>query len=229
MAGEVTEAQRSEVQTHLDECRMCAERSQALEAGRESFLQTPPPRAMPGERPARARVKTIPILVPSSVVILLALAFLLHSGLGSRKGDPALDLGIRTKGQEHLGFLVKRDRKVTRGSAGEVLYPGDALQFFYTSTESAYLAVISVDGAGRVSVYHPEGNRAQAIEPGNEVALSSSVVLDEVLGPETIYGLFCKEPIAIEPVVTVLRSRPHEPPIPKGCRVRKIRVVKKTR
>jgi hypothetical protein len=104
--------------------------------------------------------------------------------------------------------------------------PGDTLQFTYVSERARHLAVLSLDGADRASVYFPDGARAAPIAAGRDVPLPRSTVLDEVLGPERLYGLFCEQPIALEPVRAQLERRRALPPL-DGCRVVQLAIEKR--
>jgi hypothetical protein len=122
---------------------------------------------------------------------------------------------------------VKRGEAVTLAGPGEVVQPGDALRLSYTTDRAGFLAIVAVDGARMASVYYPAGPRAARIEPGKDAPLDASVVLDDVLGPETAYGLFCSEPIELEPVRAAFQSSPDHPPIPPSCEVDRISYVKR--
>ncbi|HVH43483.1 MAG TPA: DUF4384 domain-containing protein, partial [Labilithrix sp.] len=135
---------------------------------------------------------------------------------------------VRGKGAAHVGFYVKRGEHVWRGGDGERVQPGDALRFTVTSATASYVAVMSVDGAHHASVYYPyDGARAVPCEAGGDVALPSSVVLDAVVGNETLIALSCDRAIELEPIRARLDGRPFvHPPAVEGCRVETTRLEK---
>jgi hypothetical protein len=76
-------------------------------------------------------------------------------------------------------------------------------------------------------VYWPDAPRAKRVEPGTDVQLDRSTVVDATLGPETAYGLFCEAPVELEPLRASFQAAPEAPPLPKGCHVDRMSFVKK--
>jgi hypothetical protein len=81
------------------------------------------------------------------------------------------------------------------------------------------VAVLSVDGALRVSLYYPSEPTAAPQPAGEEVPLPLSTVLDDTLGPERLYVLACSSPLPLEPVLSRLEREPLHPPLVEGCAV----------
>ena len=93
---------------------------------------------------------------------------------------------------------------------GACLRPGDALRFVVRPGQSRHLLIISIDGAGQSTVYHPYGAAASGPAPANGVALPGSIELDNAPGPERIYALFSDAPVAADAVrsgLTELHAR----------------------
>ncbi|WP_437964604.1 zf-HC2 domain-containing protein [Sorangium sp. So ce260] len=245
LAGELDPAEQQATRAHLDGCARCARRFAEIEAGRAAFLADPPPlrapaaprTAAPAVRRLRARA-----LFPA-VTAALGAAAVLAAGLfvdpppappAPPRGDdrgaglaPA-EQGARTKGGGgRIGFYVARGEVVVPGGPGEVVHPNDRLQFTYSTADAGYFALLGVDGARKGSIYFPAGGVAAQIQPGEEVPLPSSVVLDETLGAEVLYGLFCDAPVALEPLRAALESAPDLPPAPAGCRVDSVSLDKR--
>ncbi|WP_437895676.1 DUF4384 domain-containing protein [Sorangium sp. So ce124] len=225
MAGQLDAAAAQEASAHVAGCSRCSARRSEMEAARASFAASAPPLRLARGAPApRAAEKVRPPrrwLAPAAASALAAAAaalffFRFHAGPEGRDAEIP---GERIKGAERIGFYVKRGGSVLPGGAGERLQPGDAIQFTYSSTEARYLAILSVDGASQASVYYPSGPVAARIEPGREVLLPQSTVLDDTLGTERIFGLFCSEAIAVEPLRAALAAHPDAPPAPPGCEV----------
>jgi hypothetical protein len=119
----------------------------------------------------------------------------------------------RSKGKPALAFYVKHGEVVREGRPGEAVYPNDAINFTVSTDGPAFLAIISVDGAGKVSAYYPEGPAAAAIPAGRDQVLPRSVLLDDTLGLERVVGVFCDRPILVaELAAAVARDA-----IPSGC------------
>jgi len=110
----------------------------------------------------------------------------------------------RSKGKPALTFYVKHSEVVREGGPGEVVYPNDAINFTVSTEVPAYLAIVSVDGAGKVSAYYPAGPAAAAIPTGRDQVLPRSVLLDDTLGVERVVGVFCDRPIAVAELVAAV-------------------------
>ncbi|MDI3287506.1 DUF4384 domain-containing protein [Polyangium sp. 15x6] len=226
VAGELDAAAGRDARAHLDGCARCAARLAEIEADRRAFLADPPP--LPAARPvpkARRLARWAPRV---AVALAAAAAFAFWFRARPAVDDPE-EPGTRIKGRPRVGFYVKHGAAVTPGAAGESVYPGDTLQFTYTmQRDDAYFALISVDGARKASVYYPSAPRAVRITRGNDVPLDQSTVLDDVLGAETTYALFCADPIELEPLRVAFEAAPDSPPIPAGCEVDRVSFVKRT-
>ena len=209
LAGEATNelAQRA----HLRSCSACGKRWEEIEAEREAFTRAAPPLRLTTRGGARRRAWLWSGAAVAAAAAGVALLLLSGGGAG-REGD-----AIRRKGGERLGFYVQHAAGVRQGGAGEVVHPGDSLRFTYSTDEARYLAIISVDAAAQITSYFPLGATAVRIEPGSDVAVDGSTIVDEVLGSETIYALFCDSAIALEPTRARFARAPHAPPLPRGC------------
>lgn len=127
---------------------------------------------------------------------------------GGHDGD-----ATRAKGKPALSFYVKHGEAVREGGPGEVVMPGDAVNFTVSADAPAFVAIISVDGAGKVSVYYPDGPTAAAIRAGRDQVLPRSVLLDDTLGLERVAAAFCDRPLAVaELAAAVARGA-----TPSGC------------
>ena len=138
--------------------------------------------------------------------------------------------GERSKGSAHLTAYVVRDGVANAAHAGEIVHPDDILQMVYTATEPGYLAVLSRDGAGVVSVYFDdESGRAAAMEAGRELSLPHSITLDDVLGRETLYTLFCTGPAELGGLREQLADafEPAAVRAPAGCRIETMDIEKR--
>jgi hypothetical protein len=136
---------------------------------------------------------------------------------------------VRTKGSDYLSFYVKRGEAVHRGRLGEQVRRGDRLRFAYTASSPRYLAILSLDGARRASVYHPATAQAERVEPGSEVLLPSAVELDEAPGEERIYAVFCDQPPQLERLRAELAAKQTRFAAPADCTLDQIVVVKEVR
>lgn len=222
LAGEVSDPEPGK--THLRSCQLCAERLAAIEADREAFERDAPRLALPAPVRTPRRSWVWPVAGAATVAVAAAAVLLVLPGEEQPSQESS---GVRRKGGERIGVFVKHGQAVRQGASGEVVQPGDSLRFSYATDEPSYLALISVDGADRVTVYFPHAGTAQAVEPGRDVALPGSTILDDTLGSETIYGLFCNHAAELEPVRAAFAASPREPPIPEGCVVDRLLIEKR--
>jgi len=203
LVGEITTAEERAAHAHLDACRACSERLQVLRRDRDPLAALQPQRAK--RWPFAARV-----VLGGAVAAALALFAVQMPGSEMTS--------TRAKGGPRLGYYVKHGDDTRPGGAGETVRAGDTLIFTATAATPGFVAVLSREGPGKASVYFPSGARAEPVAAGREVVLPVATVLDDAVGSERIYGLFCASPEPIEP----LRSRLAATgalPVPQGCHV----------
>ena len=207
LAGELGPDEAERVRAHVAGCTPCASAVEALRAGRDAAM-LPPLRIAPV--PPRRTLPLRRILALSGG--LAAAAGLL---LVLRAGGP----GERSKGAGvGLAMYVLHGDTVRQAGPGEVVAAGDAVRFAVTTTEPAYVAVLSLDPAGRASIYFPTDARAAPVAAGNDVPLSTATRLDAIVGEEHVVGLFCDHPVELEPVRASLEAAAGGA-IPTGCKV----------
>jgi anti-sigma factor RsiW len=220
LADELASSAARHARDHLATCSRCSARFAAFDAERQAFAAAPPapvPSALTSARVTpRARRPWAWLAVPAALAA--------GAALWIARPRPTDELeGVRTKGGGHLELFVEHASAMRAGGPGEVVAPGDRLQFAYSSARAGFLTIASVDGAGAVSVYHEES----PVAPGEHVTLGESVRLDGTLGDETIYALFCARSIDAAPVVARLRAQPHASPDVDGCEVETLTIVKR--
>jgi hypothetical protein len=232
LAGELGPGEAEGLERHLSGCERCGARLGAVLAEREQFRATAPPLLLPvprdrapgpatgeviplaGARPGLARGRARRAAFALAPLGLAAAALLLVVGL--RGGGPEPELPWRPKGRAQLAVFVRHGDEVRAAAPGEIVAPGDALQFAFTRAAGRFVAVLSRDGAGKASVYFPLDGRAAAVGATGTLESTNSVVLDDVLGRETLYGLSCAGPTELEPLRAALETR-SAPTWPAGC------------
>jgi hypothetical protein len=137
-------------------------------------------RARPGGQPDRA-----PEWPPAPV------------GATQIKGPPfALDVVVRRRDGGRVEPLLP----------DSALREGDALRFRVRVPRPGYLAVLDIDGRGRVSPYAPRGGGALPVSQAGEFALDGSVVLDNVPGDERLIAVLCANPEEVARSTEVARA-----------------------
>lgn len=225
LAEELDAGARRAGEDHLAGCPRCQGRLDELERDRARFRLAHPPFPRRAERARQPGRWTLfrPWALPAAALGAAAALALLVGRLGT-PGTPPEE--TRIKGSVRLGFYLKRGDAVSSGRSGDVLHPGDAVRFTYTSRAPGHLVVVSRDGGGNVSVYHPDAALAAPVAPGEEEPLPDSIILDDVLGSEAIYAVLCSEPRPVAGIVEQLRRDGDLRAVP-GCAVDRI-VVEKT-
>lgn len=214
MAGELDGSEAARVGAHVDVCARCAAAAGSLREARAAPL--PPLRAAPPARTRRwrgAAALAAGLAAAAGVALVLVLG---PAGSGERaKGSPV-----------GLGMWVRHGDSVRRAGPGEVVAPGDDVRFSVTTRRPAWVAVLSLDAAGRASVYFPDGARAARVEAGTDVALPLATRLDATVGEERVVALFCDRPVELEPVRARM-ERSGEAAPPDGCEVTRWSFVKR--
>jgi hypothetical protein len=106
------------------------------------------------------------------------------------------------------------------------LRPGDRIRFVVDPGPHRFLLVVSVDGAGGASVYHPfDGRESAPVIPHRRLEVPGSIVLDRAPGPERLFALYSDRPLTAGEVLpalqkigaagaTVIRQQRELPPLP---------------
>jgi hypothetical protein len=228
-AAELSAVERVATAEHLDHCPRCRAKWDAISAERVAFSRLAPPpwiARSPSTSSARTTAavpkrRTLSRVGQAAVgaAALLAAAvgaFALFGHPGARGTE---EMGERSKGGSDFGYYVLRGSKVLEGRPDEPLFPGDAVQFVFTAPEHGYLGILSLDGASRASVYYPTSPVTAPVERGFRRPLPASTLLDDVLGRETTYAVYCRAPILLEPLRAALAEHPSKPPAADGCSV----------
>lgn len=203
------------VREHLATCTACTARYGELHADREAFQAAPPPLDLRMPEPPRRLAPRRAAWLGAAMALAASVVLVVMVGTQPRE---VLEVG-RTKGAGWSGFYVRHQGVVREGGPGEVVRPGDALQFTTSLATPGYVAVLSIDGARRASLYYPAEPTAAFQPAGEDVPLPLSTVLDGTLGPETLYVLACPAPIPLEPLLSALEREPSRPPQAEGCDV----------
>ncbi len=128
-------------------------------------------------------------------------------------------MAVRSKGRAYLSFVVDHRGRQRIGRPGDAVHPGDRIQLYYSTLGESYLAVFNRDQTNKLTVLFPQKDRAAKIPGGKEVALPFSSELDDVLGTEIFYGVFCASPQKVLVLKKGLGGRAGQALAPSGCTV----------
>lgn len=200
-----------EVEAHIARCTECRARHAELAAERQAFLAQRPEFEVPQKsRRARTRVAVLSGFAVAAAALLWAAPHV----------QPDVP-GVRLKGGPRLDYYVQREAAASRGTTLTKLAPGDRVRFSYTSERSAYLAVYGLDARGQASVFYPAAQGAARVEPGADQLLETAVELDDALGSEQVFAVFCDAPFLVEPLrLALFAQRTLE--ARSGCRIDKL-------
>jgi len=208
MMGELDAADAESVGTHLSTCAACSAAVAGMRGVREEVRALPLPPALLGRPPLRrpvprgAAVAGLGLALAASVLLMLR-----TEGAGERRKGAGVGLVM----------YVQHGDEVRRAAPGETVAPGDAVRFAVSTPAPAFVAVLSLDPAGRASVYFPQGPRAAEVPAGAEVPLPLGTRLDATVGEERLLGLFCTAPVELEPIRLALQQARDAAPLPTDC------------
>ncbi len=206
MMGELGAADAETVGTHVSACAACSAAAAGMRGVREEVRGLPLPLALGRPSPRRG--------VPAGAIAGLGLALAASLVVVLRApstGDRAKGTGLA------LTMYVQHGEEVRRAAPGENVAPGDAVRFAVSLRAPAYVAVLSLDPAGRAWVYFPPAPRAAPVPAGTEVPLPLGTRLDATTGEERLLGLFCASAVELEPVRQALEQGQDASPLPADC------------
>lgn len=113
---------------------------------------------------------------------------------------------VRLKGDAGLTI----DRKAGAGSErladGALVRAGDRLQLQYRAADATHGVIVSIDGAGGVTLHHPEGAATSTVlRSGGLVALDHSYELDDAPGFERFFFVTARAPIDVDAIMDAAR------------------------
>jgi hypothetical protein len=206
MMGELAAADSETVGTHVSGCAACSAAVAGMRGVREEVRALPVPIAL--GRPAPRR--RVPVFAIAGAGLALAASLLLVIRTPT--------LGERPKGTGlGLTMYVQHGDEVRRAAPGESVSPGDAVRFAVSTPAQAYVAVLSLDPAGKASVYFPQSPRAARVPAGTEVPLPMGTRLDATTGEERLLGLFCASAVELEPIREALERGHEGASLPSDC------------
>jgi hypothetical protein len=218
LCGELDAGAASQFGAHLAGCARCSRAVAELSAAMTEPL--PPLRVAP--LPAQPLRADGPRWPRAAMTALTFAAVAASAAIAVFPRAP----GARIKGPQYgLSLFVQHGGDVRRAGPGEPIAAGDSVRFAVTAPAPSWVAVLSVDPAGRASAYFPLGARAERVPAGAEVPLPIATRLDGTTGEEKILGLFCSSAVELEPVLAALQSG--NAFVPDGCQVTRWSFVKR--
>lgn len=195
---------------HVASCRQCEARLAEHVGERAAF-------GVPLQRRHAVRTSAAPLAMIAALAAVVVGTFVVRP----RPDDGA---ATRTKGRPTIGLYVEHAGAVRAGVTGEIVVPGDAIEFTASTERPGWIAIVSIDGAKKASVYYPDAATAAQVSPGRDQVLPLSVILDDVVGTERIYGVFCDQPFPVDEARSIAVDGA---PLPAGCALDTLTIEKR--
>lgn len=235
-AGELSAQKAAQISAHLATCAACTKhlqsnqiaelapaRAEAMLSGLRARLSKPPKTSLWQRLSERLnfdlRGLGTPILALGAASVL---AVVVGKGYAPWKsaGDDSADVAqVREKG----GLALHVHRLTAQGSvevpSGAALGAGDRLRFVVDLPQPGHIAIVGVEQNGTLYSAWPlsENTETPLLPAGPRQILPGAISLDDSLGKETLYLVFC--PSEIGSPINKCQSRGAEisPNCPSGC------------
>ena len=209
--GGLDETKKRTIDEHLRACATCRQDHESLKKFRAEFSDQVLPRTIDRvrervEAPAKLSFARPAVFAP---VLASAAALALWVATG-RPGLPGKDDGdtVRAKGEAALQIVARHEGRVaTLDQSHPSVAAGDEIRFIVTPTDLShpYLYIASVDGRGRANFYFPfDGAQSARVDRAGRWEIPGSIVVDDAPGPERVFALFSREPLAKAAVANAL-------------------------
>ncbi len=223
LLGELPAADAERVRRAASEDPSVAARLEALEASNADILAAHPPaevaRLVEGRRRIEAAARatrrprrgTLLLLAPAVAAAALVVLVTRHEA-PPEDGRPPLVAQIPgVKGDASL-FVHRQMGAVTEElQNGAVAQPGDVLQVGYNPAGQPYGVIVSIDGAGSVTLHFPEDPAGSTALGKGKTVLPHAYELDAAPAFERFVLLSSDHPIAVSTVLARARTLAAKP------------------
>lgn len=236
--NELSESTRASLHSRIDEQELAHQRQLLEQDNAETLLRLPSARMVAAiqQRATRARKQaevrswmpgawTLAPVMSLSALLLIVLS--MDGELPPTRSDATGVEATRIKGlAPHLVVYRHHGESAERLTAGAVAKNGDRLQLAYVAAGDAYGVVVSLDGAGAVTLHLHEGLRSATLKADHETPLPESYRLDAAPRFERFVLVTSTQPFdvsVVENAARALISTPHgaqhaDLPLPSGLR-----------
>jgi hypothetical protein len=214
-AGELPEDRAADVRARLATEPGGEERLRAIAESNGEILARLPPAAVAAAVRGRVRRRRIGLLLAPAMATAAVIAVIALRGSPGGPGGPGGDgaggyTGI--KGAPSLVIHRQRDLAVERLTPGALVRERDLLQVAYQAAGRSHGVVLSLDGAGKVTLHLPVGAAdAGRLAPGGPTALPEAFELDAAPGFERFFFVTARSPFAVAPLLEAARALGRRP------------------
>ncbi len=200
VAGDLRAAARSSVESHLRQCTVCADFIRQMNEERSTFLDE-----LPSIDVIPVKSRKLFRFAPARTAFAIAAGLILAVGTGSLLINRTND-GYRTKGDITLMLFAQDSTGAPSVRKEPVFAPGERIQFTYSCGDERYFILASIDDAGHISVFYPaHTDSSMLVEPGRDLPLPNSIVLDDYIGKELFIVVFSARPLQVATVVNEVK------------------------
>jgi hypothetical protein len=206
LAGELSDAQVASLRARVGDETLRTFRAEHVRESELLFRELPPGRfrAQVNERAHAPQKSRSRILLFAPVLAMFALFFVLRAPERAELGEPGVE-ETRAKGlTPTLMLYLKRGSSVEELKPGAQVSAGDMLQVGYVAAGRRYGAILSLDGAGTVTVHAP----GPTLEPQGKQVLDQAYVLDAAPRFERFVLVTSEQPFELKAVVNALEHLP---------------------
>ncbi|MBN1696450.1 MAG: hypothetical protein JW881_02945 [Spirochaetales bacterium] len=215
LLGELDTETTMSIRTRIEEDPECAIRYGELLASNEEILAAYPPDeiVMKIERkqnreikkPERSMMRVFSLAAALLAIVVAAVIVLPEFGTTGHFTEN--DKAIRFKGTPSLTIYRKTEAGYDTIKTSARVRKGDRFQIKYRAGDKSYGVIISIDGAGYVTLHFPDTQAASpALEKGGEIALDEAFELDSAPGFERFFFVTSEIPFDVGNVVAQARA-----------------------
>ncbi len=199
LAGDLGAERQAAIEAELKTSPEDQARFDELRADSAAFLIKHPPgplvaRATEGRSKRRWWRAFMPALAAAAAAVLLFSFWQAAEPDRSVKGGVAFTAFLKVGQDTH------------RIARGDVLHEGNQVRFALQAPAAGFVAVLSKDGAGHVTVYHPFGESQAAPYLPDQALMPGAIALDATKGREQVWAVYSAQPFALGPLVESLEK-----------------------
>jgi hypothetical protein len=190
--GACAEVDAARISAHLTSCASCRSFVEEFRSENAAFLSGHPYEVADDAAAPKPRIVAFRWRRVYGIAALVALMvttgsfFLLRDETGPTRVKGATGLKLYVKNAD--GAIEIREKQVYRA--------GERIQFSYSCDKRNKFLLLSIDTSGVITRYYPvAGDSSEALEPGQDIPLSHSILLDDYAGRELFIGIFSEEKI----------------------------------
>jgi hypothetical protein len=199
--GSLNDFDSKRIKSHLESCASCRKYVLEFKAQSTEFLEKNPSTAWLKPESAVAAAKKAPPIFPFRKVYGIAASLaILCTTMYFFNGRESLPLS-RVKGSTGLTLVVKNMTGKIERRDTQTYSAGERVQFIYSCERRNKFILMSIDTTGSITQYYPlKGDSSEVLEPGCDIPLSHSILLDEYIGRELFIGVFSERKLSAQDV-----------------------------